>query len=94
MLIRQNRQLSWSPAVALTRIRNRGYSPTRITREDSKDRPAGTVPDATAVSDPTLTMMLKFGVAHTNGTFEAEAEGAFGGVSGHSSFQRTSQAQS
>jgi len=42
------------------------------------------MPGATALFDPRLTMMLKFGVARTNGMFEAE--GAFGGVSGHSSF--------
>jgi len=63
-----------------------------ITPEDSKDRQVGTMPDATAVSDPTLTMILKFGVARTNGTFEVE--GAFGGLSGHSSFKTMSQAQS
>jgi len=43
----------------------------RITHEDSKDRQVGTMADATALSDPTLKMMLKFGVARTNGTLEA-----------------------
>jgi len=57
-----------------------------ITPEDSKDCQVGTMPDVTALSDPTPTMMLKFGVVHTNGTFEAE--GAFGGVSGHSLARR------
>jgi len=64
----------------------------RIKSEDSKDPQVGTMPDVTVLSDPTLTMMLKFGVARTNGTFETE--GAFSGVSGHSSFQTMSQAQS